>query len=158
MYEYRQNLDDHRKVIAARRSEINKEWIKIPVRIDEANRPADISVLREGAPAAIKRRKASLVEAGRAFENPGGGEIAEEAAPLAESRAISAPQNEHQAEQNKATSKVCPYGVRPRAGLQMPRRTGQGEKAIDAIAVEWKAGIKQKATARRMAHCQRRTV
>ncbi len=31
-------LDDHRKVIAARRTEINKELEKIPVRIDEAQR------------------------------------------------------------------------------------------------------------------------
>jgi len=32
------NLDDHRKVIAARRAEINKELDKIPVRIDEVQR------------------------------------------------------------------------------------------------------------------------
>lgn len=32
------SLEDHRKVIAARRSEINKELDKIPVRIDEARR------------------------------------------------------------------------------------------------------------------------
>lgn len=32
------SLEDHRKVIAARRAEINKELEKIPVRIDEANR------------------------------------------------------------------------------------------------------------------------
>ncbi|WP_256846877.1 AAA family ATPase [Paenibacillus sp. Pae108] len=32
------NIDDHRKVIAARRAEINKELEKIPVRIDEAVR------------------------------------------------------------------------------------------------------------------------
>ncbi|NUU73986.1 AAA family ATPase [Paenibacillus xylanilyticus] len=32
------NLEDHRKVIAARRTEINKELDKIPVRIDEARR------------------------------------------------------------------------------------------------------------------------
>ncbi|CAI6075121.1 hypothetical protein PAECIP112173_02360 [Paenibacillus sp. JJ-100] len=32
------SLEDHRKVIAARRSEINKELEKIPVRIDEARR------------------------------------------------------------------------------------------------------------------------
>ena len=31
-------LDDHKKVIAARRSEINQELMKIPVRIDEAQR------------------------------------------------------------------------------------------------------------------------
>ncbi|WP_094603435.1 hypothetical protein SPSIL_014850 [Sporomusa silvacetica DSM 10669] len=39
-------LDDHRKVIAARRAEINKELEKIPVRIDEATRSLpDISEL-----------------------------------------------------------------------------------------------------------------
>lgn len=43
------SIDDHRKVIAARRSEINKELDKLPVRIDEANRSLpDVSDLDEG--------------------------------------------------------------------------------------------------------------
>jgi DNA repair exonuclease SbcCD ATPase subunit len=43
------SIDDHRKVIAARRSEINKELDKMPVRIDEANRSLpDVSDLDEG--------------------------------------------------------------------------------------------------------------
>jgi recombinational DNA repair ATPase RecF len=43
------SIDDHRKVIAARRSEINKELEKLPVRIDEANRSMpDVSELDEG--------------------------------------------------------------------------------------------------------------
>lgn len=43
------SIDDHRKVIIARRSEINKELEKLPVRIDEANRSMpDVSELDEG--------------------------------------------------------------------------------------------------------------
>lgn len=42
------SIEDHRKVIAARRSDINKELEKIPVRIDEARRSApDIAELDE---------------------------------------------------------------------------------------------------------------
>lgn len=42
------SIEDHRKVVAARRSDINKELEKIPVRIDEARRSApDIAELDE---------------------------------------------------------------------------------------------------------------
>ncbi|TYP67398.1 AAA family ATPase [Paenibacillus methanolicus] len=42
------SIEDHRKVIAAKRSEINKEIEKIPTRIDEVNRSLpDISTLSE---------------------------------------------------------------------------------------------------------------
>ncbi|MEJ8547151.1 AAA family ATPase [Brevibacillus borstelensis] len=42
------NIEDHRKVIAARRAEINKELDKIPVRIDEVQRSMpDTSALNE---------------------------------------------------------------------------------------------------------------
>ncbi|OPA76768.1 hypothetical protein BVG16_16495 [Paenibacillus selenitireducens] len=42
------SIENHKKVIAARRSEINKELVKIPVRIDEARRSVpDVSELDE---------------------------------------------------------------------------------------------------------------
>lgn len=81
-------LDDHRKIIAARRSEINKELERIPVRIDEAQRslpdisditnekelPNDIAKLREE----LKAKQEELAQA-RA-----GGQVAEKTRQLRE--------------------------------------------------------------------------
>ncbi|SHI76213.1 AAA domain-containing protein [Geosporobacter subterraneus DSM 17957] len=55
-------IEDHRKVIAARRTEINKELERIPVRIDEANRSLpDISDLdAETISSEIKRLKEAV--------------------------------------------------------------------------------------------------
>mgnify|MGYP000927482627 CR=1 FL=1 len=81
-------LDDHRKVIQARRSEINKELEKIPVRINEAelampdistiNKPealqADIKVIKES----IKKENEKLARL------DSGGEVAEKVKQLRE--------------------------------------------------------------------------
>lgn len=99
-------MEDHRKVIAARRAEINKELEKVPVRIDEATRALpDISGIdAQGLPAAIeaangvlKKKQDELVRI------QGGGEIAEKRRQLAVIEGdILRLQNEHQADQNKA--------------------------------------------------------
>lgn len=82
------SLDDHRKIIQARRTEINKELDKIPVRIDEAdmakpdistvNNPkalqADIKVVKES----IKKENEKLAR----LES--GGEVAEKTKKLRE--------------------------------------------------------------------------
>lgn len=99
-------LDDHRKVIAARRSEINKELDKIPVRIDEANRALpDVSGIdAKGLPAAIEAAKGILEKKQDELARiQGGGEIAEKRRQLAVIEGdILRLQNEHQAEQQKA--------------------------------------------------------
>ncbi|MFT9495813.1 hypothetical protein [Anaerosolibacter sp.] len=74
-------LEDHRKVIAARRSEINKELEKIPVRIDEAQRSLpDIAGAEnpEILSDEIKRLKAAVQEKqSEIVRIQNGGEIAE---------------------------------------------------------------------------------
>ena len=80
-------LDDHKKVIAARRAEINKELDRIPVRIDEATRSLpditginvnvlldEITLVRDGI--GQKREYIARIE--------GGGEIAEKTKALRE--------------------------------------------------------------------------
>ncbi len=74
------SLDDHRKVIAARRAEINKELEKIPVRIDEVRRGLpDISGLnRKDIEASIKSLETSLNDAKLRLQGiDTGGNIAE---------------------------------------------------------------------------------
>ncbi len=80
-------IEDHKKVIAARRSRINKELEEIPARIDEANRALpDVSGLsKETLTAVISNQKAEKqakeLEIGR-IQN--GGEVAEQQKLLAE--------------------------------------------------------------------------
>ncbi len=83
------SLEDHRKVIAAKRSEINKELERIPVRIDEVTQglpevsgdataiESDLKKLR--AQAQEKHQEKARLEAG--------GEVAEKRQQLAEARA-----------------------------------------------------------------------
>lgn len=96
-------LDDHRKVIAARRTEINKELEKIPVRIDEATRSLpDISelghkdVIQTEIDSLKSQQQAKQQEIVR-IEN--GGEIAEKQRQMreVEGRLLDV-QNKHRAE------------------------------------------------------------
>mgnify|MGYP000974095678 CR=1 FL=1 len=81
------SLEDHRKVIAARRAEINKELDRIPVRIDEAARALpDLAGLDR---AVLEKELKELQEQKQAKEREklrieSGGEIAEKRKALAE--------------------------------------------------------------------------
>lgn len=99
-------LEDHRKVIAAKRVEINKELEKIPVRIDEANRrlPAesDMDVFTAADNAGFMKHELQEKQAELARVE-GGGEIAEKRRQLAEVEGeILRLQNEQQAEISRA--------------------------------------------------------
>lgn len=80
-------IEDHKKVIAARRSKINKELEEIPARIDEANRalPDVTGLNKETLTTIIENQKADKqakeLEIGR-IQN--GGEVAEQQKLLAE--------------------------------------------------------------------------
>ena len=81
------SLDDHRKVIAARRAEVNKELSKIPVRIDEVMRglpdlPEDPKDAYVNVTNILKELKKSA-EA-RLLRIEAGGEVAEKVKALAE--------------------------------------------------------------------------
>ncbi|MGI6079323.1 MAG: hypothetical protein ACOYCB_14415, partial [Fastidiosipilaceae bacterium] len=81
-------LDDHRKVIQARRTEINKELDKIPVRIDEADMAKpDISTVNnpEALQADIKVIKESIKKENEKLARlESGGEVAEKTKKLRE--------------------------------------------------------------------------
>lgn len=144
-------MEDHRKVIAARRAEINKELEKVPVRIDEATRALpDISGIdAQGLPAAIeaangvlKKKQDELVRI------QGGGEIAEKRRQLAVIEGdILRLQNEHQADQNKAIQEK--YSLLSAAKGQASEAVAEqasAKRRMDAIAVEAKrleASIKE---------------
>ncbi len=103
------SIDDHRKVIMSRRSEINKELERIPVRIDEVQRGLpDIRGLDE---AEIKTSLENLKKHIRAKEQQlvrleSGGEIAEKTKKLREIEAeLIAIKNQHQTNVNLALQK-----------------------------------------------------
>lgn len=94
-------LEDHRKVIAARRAELNKELEKIPVRIDEVMRGLpditglDADKLQE-ANAVLKQTRANLQE--QLLQVQSGGEIARKKVELQDINAeLMRLRNEHQA-------------------------------------------------------------
>lgn len=81
------SLDDHRKVIAARRTEINRELDKIPVRIDEATRA--MPELPKSSRTALENEMTILAELKKGKDErrlriESGGEIAEKRKALAE--------------------------------------------------------------------------
>lgn len=145
-------MEDHRKVIAARRAEINKELEKVPVRIDEATRALpDISGIdAQGLPAAIeaangvlKKKQDELVRI------QGGGEIAEKRRQLATVEGdILRLQNEHQADQNKAIQeKYSLINAANGRAAEAQADLSRAKRRMDAIAVEAKileAGVKEK--------------
>lgn len=99
------SIDDHRKVIAARRTEINKELERIPVRIDEVQRALpDIAGVDQAETAA---RIASLKEQIKGKQEQlvrleSGGEVAEKTKALREVEAeLLAIQNEYRNKINK---------------------------------------------------------
>lgn len=61
----KRTIDDHKKVVAARKAEINKELDKIPIRIDEVRRsvPDTSGLDREALQGEIKRLEANLSDA-----------------------------------------------------------------------------------------------
>jgi len=76
----KRSIDDHRKVIASRRNEINKELEKIPVRIDEVRRglPEIAGLDRKMIAADIQRLETSLNDAKLRLQGiDTGGNIAE---------------------------------------------------------------------------------
>ncbi|MDI3548164.1 MAG: hypothetical protein PWR10_1816 [Halanaerobiales bacterium] len=80
-------LEDHRKVIAARRTEINKELEKIPIRIDEVQQGLpDVSAINEKkVQAEIEALKADKKEKEQELARiENGGEVAEKRKRLAE--------------------------------------------------------------------------
>lgn len=81
------SLDDHRKVIAAKRTEINRELDKIPVRIDEATRampelPKEKRHVLEGLLAGLEEMVEKRAAVRLRIES--GGEVAEKKRALAE--------------------------------------------------------------------------
>lgn len=134
-------LDEHKKVIASRRSEINEEIGKIPVRIDEANRALpDISGIdAKGLPAAIEAAKGILGKKQDELARiQGGGEIAEKRRQLAVIEGdILRLQNDHQTEQNKAIQ--AKYALMSEAKGRVTDAAAEQARAkrrMDAIAVE----------------------
>lgn len=100
------SLDDHRKVIAARRSEINRELEKIPVRIDEVSQgQPDVSELtRDSIETALKDARAQAQEKHQERARiEAGGEAAEKRHQLRELEAeLLAIENEVRARANEA--------------------------------------------------------
>ncbi len=96
------SLDDHRKVIAARRTELNKELEKIPTRIDEVQLGLpDISMLdADQLPKDIAKAKALLKQKqDNLLQLESGGEVAQKKNELSEINAdLLALKNEYQAE------------------------------------------------------------
>ena len=134
-------LEDHRKVIAARRSEINKELEKVPVRIDEANRalPDITGIDTKGLPAAIEAAKGVLKEKQAELARiQGGGEVVEKRRQLATVEGdILRLQNEHQAEQNKTIQEK--YGLMGEAKGRVSEAQAElasAKRRTDAIAAE----------------------
>lgn len=134
-------LEDHRKVIAARRSEINKELEKVPVRIDEANRalPDITGIDTKGLPAAIEAAKGVLKEKQAELSRiQGGGEVVEKRRQLATVEGdILRLQNEHQAEQNKTIQEK--YGLMGEAKGRVSEAQAElasAKRRTDAIAAE----------------------
>jgi len=83
-------LEDHRKIIAARRSEINKELEKIPVRINEVQLglPDITSIIPEKLPEDIAKMRQMIQEKQQEFARiESGGEIAEKTRQLRETEA-----------------------------------------------------------------------
>lgn len=81
------SLDDHKKVIAARRAKINEELTKIPVRIDEAQRalPDVSNLVKEYIVAVISGQKAAKQDKEQEISRiQNGGEVAEQQKLLAE--------------------------------------------------------------------------
>ena len=86
----KRTLDDHRKVIQARRAEINKELDKLPVRIDEVERglPAQVGADAEQTLADIittERNRGRALE--RRIQTEQGGGVAEKTKQLREAEA-----------------------------------------------------------------------
>lgn len=80
-------LEDHRKVIAARRTEINRELERIPVRIDEVENglPDVTGIIPEELPNDIAKLKAQLQEKQQELSRiESGGEVAEKTKKLRE--------------------------------------------------------------------------
>jgi len=96
-------IDDHKKVVAARRAEINKELDRIPVRIDEATKalPDLTGIQSDRIPlelATLKQRKQQKEQEKARVES--GGEVADRKRQLAEVETdLLRLQNEHQAGQ-----------------------------------------------------------
>ncbi|MDT8901133.1 hypothetical protein [Anaeroselena agilis] len=83
-------LDDHRKVLAARRAEINRELQNIPVRVDEITRglPNVDGIDEAATKAELAALQAQLSEKQQELVRAqGGGEVAEQRAKLAEVQA-----------------------------------------------------------------------
>ena len=103
-------LEDHRKVIAAKRAEINKELEKIPVRIDEANRslPAESDIDAVTAKDNVDFLKYDHVSRFAELARiEGGGEIAEKRKQLAEVEGeIIGLQNDQRETDNKLIDKM----------------------------------------------------
>jgi DNA repair exonuclease SbcCD ATPase subunit len=101
-------LEDHRKVIAARRSEINKELERIPVRIDEATRalPDLTGIQADKIPleiAGLKQRKQQKEQERVRIES--GGEVADRKRQLAEVEVdLLRLQSEHRAGQDSVVA------------------------------------------------------
>lgn len=101
-------LEDHRKVIAARRAEINKELERIPVRIDEAAKalPDLTGIQSDRIPlelAGLRQRKQQKEQERARIES--GGEVADRKRQLAEVEAdLLRLQNEHRAVQDSVVA------------------------------------------------------
>lgn len=95
-------LEDHRKVITARRAEINKELERIPVRVDEVQRNLpDISAIKPNALASdMEKLRMERQEKERELSRiQSGGEVAEKRLQLREIEAeLLQLKNEHQAQ------------------------------------------------------------
>ncbi|MCM1566067.1 MAG: hypothetical protein NC238_09005 [Dehalobacter sp.] len=146
------SLDDHRKVIAARRSEINKELEKIPVRIDEATRALPIidGIDTLGLPSTIEIAKGQLKNKQEELARiQGGGEIAEKRRQLAEVEGdILRIVNELSSEQNAVIQKkYSDINVFKREVAAAQIDLGSAKRRMEAITTEasrLEAAIKEK--------------
>lgn len=145
-------LEDHRKVIAARRAEINKELEKIPVRIDEATRalPTIDGIDTLGLPSTIEIAKAQLKKKQEELARiQGGGEIAEKRRQLAEIEGdILRISNELSTDQNAVIQKkYSDINVFKREVAAAQIDLGSAKRRMEAIsneAARLEAAIKEK--------------
>lgn len=131
-------LEDHRKVIAARRAEINKELEKIPVRIDEVQRnlPDISSLIPDKLPEDIAKLKACLKEKQETLlQLESGGEVAQKKNELAQVEAeLLQIRNEYQTgvESRLKEKRVALNEVQLKIDYQLNRRIVELNNTVSA--------------------------
>ncbi len=131
------SLDDHRKIVIGRRSEINKEMEKIPIRIDEVHRgiPETAGIDQKASEKEVKRLETALNDAKLRLQGlDTGGNIAELSKKIAGLNAdLRKMEDAHRSESmstiNRLNQQISEIGV----------KVGADRRRVQAIEEELKA-------------------